>query len=155
MCNTEAVLFVDHRERKRVKSHVAREKRVRTDHDVELPEFCHIANERTLARRQAAGEKSDFHRGSCEKPRNRREVLFSQQLGRRHERCLMPIGDSDEHRGERHRGLSCADIALQQAIHRLRIGEILRNLAERTELIGREREGKSREDFTFNFCTDW
>ena len=66
----------------------------------------------------------------------------------------MPIGHGHEHRSERHRGLSCADVALKQAIHRLRVGEILRNFAERAKLIRREREGKPREDFAFHFRTD-
>ena len=58
----------------------------------------------------------------------------------------MSIGHRNQHRCQCHRSFACADIALQQSIHRPRVGEIARDLMERAQLIGSEREGKAREN---------
>jgi hypothetical protein len=48
-------------------------------------------------------------------------VLFRENLGRRHEDGLMAIPGRSQHGYGRDNGFSRADVALEQAIHRVRL----------------------------------
>ena len=61
-------------------------------------------------------------------------VLLGEHLGRRHQRALVAALHGDEHRADRHEGLARADVALQQAVHRVRPGEVVLDLADRPPL---------------------
>ena len=67
-------------------------------------------------------------------------MLLGQDLGRRHERHLQSVLHRDERREQRDDGLAGADVALQQAVHRLRALQIVDDLLQRLPLPGRQPE---------------
>ena len=74
------------------------------------------------------------------------KMLPRKNLGRRHQRRLRAGLDRGRHGEQRDHGLAAADIALQQAEHAVRAGEIGVDLAERAGLRAGEREGQGGED---------
>ena len=74
----------------------------------------------------------------------REEVLLGQRLGRRHQRSLAPALDRAQERVERDHRLAGADVALQQALHRHRPGEIGVDLLDRALLVLGQRERQRR-----------
>ena len=62
----------------------------------------------------------------------------------------MSIGDRNKHRAQRHRGFTRTNIALEQAIHRTRVSNILCDLAEGRQLIRREFKGKTLENLALD-----
>jgi hypothetical protein len=73
-------------------------------------------------------------------------VLLGQHLGRREQGRLELVGDADEHRVERDDRLAAADVALEQAVHRLAALEVREDLPEGRLLRLREREREPAAD---------
>ena len=69
-------------------------------------------------------------------------MLLGKRLGRRHQRALLAGLDRAQQRIERDDGLPGADLALEQALHRRRLGEIGVDLLDRPLLVGRQLERK-------------
>ena len=67
-------------------------------------------------------------------------VLLCEHLGRRHQRPLMPTLHRGQQRRHGDHGLAGTDVALQQAVHRVRAGEIGLDLVDRASLRRRQRE---------------
>ena len=67
-------------------------------------------------------------------------MLLGQNLGRRHERHLQPVLHGHERRQQRDDRLACADIALQQPVHRLRALQIVDDFLQRLLLPVRQTE---------------
>ncbi len=76
------------------------------------------------AEHAAAGEVAE-HRG------DRAVVLLGEHLGRREQRGLAAGVDDAEHGAQRDDGLAGADLALEQAVHRVRLREVVLDLARR------------------------
>ena len=57
-------------------------------------------------------------------------MLLGEDLGGRHERTLVPALDGDEHGRDGDDGLPRPDVALQQAVHRDRVGQVGLDLAD-------------------------
>ncbi len=55
---------------------------------------------------------------------DRAQVLLGEHLGGREQRRLTARVDDPQHRAERDQGLAGADLALQQAVHRVRLGQV-------------------------------
>ena len=55
---------------------------------------------------------------------DRAVVLLGEHLGGGEQRRLSPAVDDAQHRAERHQGLAGADLALEEAVHRVRLGEV-------------------------------
>ena len=55
-------------------------------------------------------------------------VLLGEHLGRREEGGLAAGVDHPQHRPERHEGLAGADLALEQTVHRVRLGQVVLDL---------------------------
>ena len=70
------------------------------------------------------------------------EVLLGQHLGRDHEGALVPALHAVEERRERDDGLARADVALQQAVHRMRGAEVGGHLPDRS-FLGRRSAGRA------------
>jgi hypothetical protein len=70
-------------------------------------------------------------------------MLLGENLRRRHERGLRARFDAEEHRGKGDECLARADVAVQQAIHRTRGGEIGADFRDGALLRAGEREGKA------------
>ena len=80
-------------------------------------------------------------RRAREQRAQRARVLLRQQLGRRHQRRLLPaLAPPPPPRAHATHGLAAADVALEQPVHRVRLGEVARDLAPGALLRGREAE---------------
>ena len=104
--------------------------------------------EDVLARRPAlaAGEDGDADAGRFGQRRDGGEMLAGEDFGRRHEGGLPAGFDHGRRRQQRHHGLAGADIALQQAQHALRLGEVGDDVVDRLLLRMGERIGQRLED---------
>ena len=67
-------------------------------------------------------------------------MLLGEDLGGRHDRRLPAVLDRLQRGERRDDGLAAADVALQQALHRVRLGEVGAISAWRLLLRARERE---------------
>ena len=102
--------------------------RVRADHHGRFPG----GNLRQRQRARLAGDLACEHRNGhvqrLQPPTQVGQVLFGEQFGGRHQRNLA----AGFHRGQRSErrddGLAAADIALHQAQHRLRLGDVGQDL---------------------------
>ena len=73
-------------------------------------------------------------------------MLLGEDLGRRHERDLQPVLHRDQRREQRDDRLSRADVALQQAVHRMRLLQVVDDFLQRLLLaVGQlERQHRAR-----------
>ena len=71
------------------------------------------------------------------------EMLLGEDFGRRQQGGLRAGFDGAEHRQEGHQGFAGADIALQQAQHLVRGGEVGIDFGDRLELPGGGREAET------------
>ena len=69
-------------------------------------------------------------------------MLLGQRFGRRHQGALAAGFDRSQQRVQRHNGLSRADVALEQPLHRNGAGQVHIELADRGLLVGRQLEGQ-------------
>ena len=67
-------------------------------------------------------------------------VLLGKHLGGRHQRALVATLHSGQHGADGHQRLAGTDVALQQAMHRMRTGEVVLDLGDRSSLGGGELE---------------
>ena len=69
-------------------------------------------------------------------------MLLGEQRGRHQHRDLLAVGDRDERGAQRDLGLAEADVAADQAVHRLAALQVLEHGVDRGRLVGRflERE---------------
>ena len=103
------------------KAHVGLDQRVRADDQraARRSRACRACR----ARRRAGVEpvsSAQRDRLAAEQLLDRREVLFGERLGRRHQRRLAAVLDRAQHRVQRDDRLAAADLAHQQALHRAR-----------------------------------
>lgn len=98
------------------------------------------------ARRRASGQEPQRGRASPREARDRGEVLLGEDLGGRHERGLVPVGDAHQHRVDRNGGLAGTHIALDQAIRRRVTREIANEVGDDAVLGFGEREGQAIAD---------
>ena len=68
-------------------------------------------------------------------------MLLGEDLGRRHHRCLPPALDGADAPERGDNRLAAADVALQQAVHRVGFGEVTLDLAPGAGLRRGEPEG--------------
>ncbi len=78
----------------------------------------------TLARGVEEQSNASAQALAAEEAQQRREVLFGERLGRRHQNRLMAVLGGAEHRVGRHDGLAAPHLADQQALHRAAVGEV-------------------------------
>ncbi len=125
LLDAEAVLLVDDGDGEVAEGDALLDQRVRADDDVGV----------RPARADGAGEERT---GDAELRADRldgEEVLLGERLGRRHQRSLAPGLDRAEKRIERDHGLPRADVALEEAPHRLRPAEVGVDLGDRLLLV--------------------
>ena len=154
--HAELVLLINHRQPQPRNPRALIKQRMSADENVRLRirtlglrrEQRHLA--RVLLSRAGAQRDADAER--LQQAAEIQEVLLSENLRRRHERGLEARLHAQQHRAHRHERLAGADIAVQQAIHRTRAGEIVADLRDGPLLRTRERERQRRvqtpHDFT-------
>ena len=81
-----------------------------------------------------------LHRQTVEPRRELAVMLLGEDFGRRHERDLVARLDGLQRRQRGDDGLAAADIALQQALHRLAARQVAPDLGDDALLRARERE---------------
>ena len=69
-------------------------------------------------------------------------MLLGEQLGGRHHRRLKAVLGRQQHREQRHHRLARPDVPHQQPVHALRRRHVLRDLPDRSSLVGGELEGE-------------
>ena len=73
-------------------------------------------------------------------------VLLGQHLGRHHQRSLMPALDRPQQRRQRHHRLARPDVALQQAVHGERPGQVGHDHGQGLALGPGQREGQGGQE---------
>ena len=109
-------------------------KRVRADDDINRT-ACNLLVERLASfTLDAADQQTNRHAERLEQLRQRLGVLPRQNLGRRHQRCLITSARRLPRCQSGHHCLAATNVALQQAIHRPSIFEILQDVPGGTAL---------------------
>ena len=136
--HAEAVLLVDDRKDEVAKLHVALDERVGSDDEIELAEGEQSAHGPDLGPRQRRCQQTDpqlrLRSEALHELRERAEMLLGQQLGRGHQRRLATARRDRHRRQQGHDRLATPDVALEQAIHRMRLREVLEDLAHHAPL---------------------
>jgi hypothetical protein len=138
--NAEPVLLVDDSDGEVPKVDPLLDERVRPDHHLRVSRGDQLPRESVLARTQRAGEQHDPNTKWGAELLDREEVLLRERLGRRHERPLTSRLDRAQKGVQRHDRLARPDVALEEALHRHRAGEVSVDLVDGPLLIGGERE---------------
>ena len=156
LLDPEAMLLVDHHRAEAGEAHPFLDEGVGADGDVDgavgepgedLPPFRpgDAVGEQRHPQGTAAEEVVGVgHLDTVEQSADARGVLLGQHLGRRHERSLMTALHRGEQHAHRHDRLAATDVALQQAVHRMRSGQVGLDLGDRALLGSGEREGQMR-----------
>ena len=135
LAHAEALLLVDDDQPELLRDDVAREQAVRADQHLDLA-LAELAQRLLdVAGLAHARDGLDAHREVAEAVAERLQVLLHEQRRRRQHEHLASR-DRDQERGaHRHLGLAEADVAADQAVHRLLAGEILVDLVDGARLI--------------------
>ncbi len=140
LANAEAVLLIDDRHGQGAKAHRVLDQRVRADDQRALAAGQAREQLGAARRRRRPGQQRERDRLAAEQPLDRREVLFGERLGRRHQRRLEAVLDRPQHREQRDHRLAAADLAHQQALRRALTGQLLAQDCDRRQLIGGQHE---------------
>ena len=140
LLHAEAMLLVDHGEPQPRELDTFLHQRVRTDGDLRFARRDRRECPLLFSRGQGSVQPGDAHPERLEPFAELARMLLREDLGRRHHRGLMSgvgrrqAGDRRDHR------LAAADVALQQALHRVWLYEIAQHLVQRARLRARELE---------------
>ncbi len=141
--HAEAVLLVDDGQAEPGEFDAFLDQGVRTDHQCRLASADFCERRRLVLFLLAARQPGDFQPERRQPLAQLAVMLLGEDLGRRHQRGLMAGLDRLQHRQRRHHRLAAADIALQQALHRMRLGQVVRHLLPDALLRRRELEGQA------------
>ena len=153
LLDAEPVLLVDDHQAEVGELHLVLEQRVRADEDAGVagehvaqraapgPHAGRAGEQRHPGRLLARAElRLGQLAGAGERPEQRGDrpvVLLREHLGRREQRGLAARVHHLEHGPHRDDGLARADLALQQPVHRVRAGQVVRDdLADRPLALG-------------------
>ncbi len=142
--DAEAVLLVDHHQPQVAVLDVLREQAVGADQDVHLALGQLLHHRLLLARGAEAGQHLDLDREVGEPLPEGEQVLLREDRGRHQHRHLAALLHRLEGGAHRHLGLAVADVAADQAVHRLDVLHVLLHLDDRLELVGRLLVGERR-----------
>ncbi len=142
LVDAEAVLLVDHHQRQVVEGDARLEEGVGADQQADRAVGEAGEDRLALAALFAAGEHREADAGGLRQRLDRARMLAHEELGRRHHGGLTAGLDDIGGGDQRHHRLARADVALQQAQHALRRGEVRLDVGERRRLAGGEREGQ-------------
>ncbi len=145
------MLLVDDRDRQRGEHHGLLDQGVGADHQLGLAGGERVEQLTAPGGWSRRGEQccgdarvlraTRFMMG-CEQRLQRAEVLFGEGLGGSHQGRLVPGLDRAEHRVDADHGLARTDLPHQQALHRLRLGEVLVDFVDRPPLVASQLEGQ-------------
>ena len=121
LADAEAVLLVDDHQAQLRELHRVLDQRVGADHQLRLARFDQRGGGQLVLFLQAAGQPGDLDAERLHPRGDLAEVLVGQDFGRRHQRGLVAAVDRLRRGQRRDHGLAAADVALQQALHRVRL----------------------------------
>jgi hypothetical protein len=111
------------------------QQRMGADHDVDRAVGEAGLHHRRLLRRHHAGELRDLHRHACE-ARGEGAVMLAGQQRRGHDHRHLHAGHGDGEGGaQRDLRLAEADVAADEAVHRLARGEVLQHVGDGARLV--------------------
>ena len=134
------MLLVDHHQPEPLELHVLLDQRVGPDDDVRGAVPGLLKRVRPRGAPQPPDEEDDGHPERVQEPAQREVVLPREDLGRGHQRALSSSTGAPEECARRDDRLSGSDIPLEQAVHRVRPGQIPGDLVDGAVL--RLREGE-------------
>jgi hypothetical protein len=142
--DAEAVLFVDHQQAEVLELHVGLQQAVGADDDVDLPGGEAAQGLALLGGGLEARQRLDPHRVALAALAEGDEVLLGEDRGRHQHRHLAAVHHRQEGGPQRHLGLAVADVAADQAVHRLAAAHVAEHVVDRLLLVRRllEREGR-------------
>ena len=138
--HAEPVLFVDDHQPQFAERHVLLDERMRTHHEIDRAARDLGAHAAATRRGHASREGGNAEPRLVERTPDGQVVLVGEDFGRRHERHLQPVLHRHQCRDERHHRLARSDVALEQAIHRLRPLHVLDDVAQGRLLSGGQLE---------------
>ncbi len=145
LVDAEPVLLVDDDQREVAELDAGLEQGMRAEQEIDRAVGQPGDDGIALLAALATGEHRDRHAGGIGERLDGARMLAHQQLGRRHDRGLR-AGLDDGRGGEQcHHRLARADVALQQARHPFRLGEVDRDFVYRPLLRIGEGEGQGGE----------
>ena len=147
LLDPEAVLLVDHHHAERREPHLVGQQGMGADHDRRCRRPARSASIWAACRCRLTRPVSNSTRTSSVEPEHLADghgVLLGQHLGGHHERPWCPLCTATEQRGQRHHGLARSDVALEQAVHGERAGQIGDDHRQRPPLGRGQLEGQRR-----------
>ncbi len=136
--HTEPVLLVDDHEAERLEPHRLLHQGMRAHHQVHLAGGDRLARAAALGGGKTPGQQRDPEPRARQQPLHGREVLLGEDFGGRHERDLLPVLHREHRREHGNDRLAGTDVALQQAVHRMRALHVVGDLLQRHALTRRE-----------------
>jgi hypothetical protein len=136
-------LLVDDQQAQARELDVLGQQLVRADHDVDRAGFHAGQRGVDFLGGAKARQFGHLHRPGAEAVDDRLVVLLGQQRGRRQDGHMLAAHHSDEGRAQRHLRLAEADVAADQAVHRLRAHQVLDHGVDRGALVGRLLEAEA------------
>jgi hypothetical protein len=137
------VLLVDDHEAEALRLDLLPEQLVRADDDIELAIGELLQHRRRLLRALEPRKLRDAHRPVGEAVGEGLEVLLGEQRGRAEHEHLLAIGHRNEGGAQRDLGLAEADVAADQAVHRLSSRHVGGHGLDRCRLVGRLLEAEA------------
>jgi hypothetical protein len=133
--DAETLFFVDDHQAQTPERRALAQNRVRADHDIHRPVGERVAGRLRFRRRHKSREAPDPQRKSGEALAKALVVLAREQRGRCDHRNLLSAHRRDERGAQRDLCLAEADVAADQAIHRLALGEVAEHVRDRLFLV--------------------
>ena len=138
--DAETVLLVDNGQTQFRQRYLVLEKRVRADRELRFATLDRRQRAFALLRRQAARQPRYVQRQALEPRSELAVMLFRQDFRRGHECHLIARLDRLQGGQRRDHGLAAADVALQQPLHRIGLGEVSPDLRDHALLGSRQHE---------------
>ena len=123
-----------------------RQQRMRADHDVDLAGLQLLARLRQLLRRHEPRRARDLHREAVEALGEGLVMLAREQRRRHDDGHLFALHHREEGGPQRHFGLAEADIAADEPVHRLALGEVVGDGLDARKLVVGLLVGEARDE---------
>ena len=155
LLHAEAVLFIDDDQPQSGELHLLLENGMGADDQTGTAALHQLQCRLALPAGLAAGQPGQRDAQRLQPVMEFAVMLLGQDLGRRHHRHLPAVFDRLQRGHGGDDGLAAADIALQQALHRMRLGQVLRDLQRRTLLGIGQPEAQAFQQRADQFFRRW
>ena len=129
--HAESMLLVDDHEAELFEADIALHERMRAHHERDRPRLHFSELLTPCGGRRRPGQQRDAEARGLEQTRDVQEMLLGENLGRRHEGDLQSVFHLDDGRQQRNYCFTCADVPLEEPVHRLRPLQIVDDFLQR------------------------